>query len=429
MPGVALSTTRPLIFLCHGSPIDQGDSRQRVNMKAKFVLSQFGVLSCFLLLFSTFSRVVGKMGRPISSSHLDALTEVSRQSYAKQRSPYHTPFTDRGEEDQHLQFMLDMYTIAAETDGRPRGHKVFGSNTVRLLRASVQKRSLVASKDVHFTLKYELESLELERLVRASLVHMKLPVGQLLSVKCRAKVRHQGQKGKSGTHSEDKVTLGPQSQWTERDVTRQVSQWKEGPLVLTVHYRCQQGWWMRENGKPEVTRRHQPSQLYLMAPALLLFVEEEEEEEEKKNPTEWGFHTPPLHTPVRHRRSQEPGSIVSDIPNYKGSKNRVAKNQCKLHSYQVAFSDLGWDHWIIAPPKYNPRYCMGDCPRILHYGLNSPNHAIVQTFISELGVADIPPPSCVPYKYKPISVLMMEKNDNILYKEYEDMIAESCTCR
>ncbi|XP_062372221.1 bone morphogenetic protein 15 [Sardina pilchardus] len=399
-------------------------------MKAKFVLSHFGVglLSCFLLLFFTFSRVVGEMGRPSSSSHLDALTEDSRRSYAKQNSPYHTPFTDRGKEDQHLQFMLDMYRIAAETDGRPRGHKVFGSNTARLLRASVQKRSLVASKDVHFTLKYELESLELERLVRASLVHMKSPVGQLLSVKCKAKVWHQGHTGKSGTHSEHKVTLGPQSQWTERDVTHQVSQWKEGPLVLTVQYRCQQGWWMRGNGKPGVTGRHQPPQLYLMAPALLLFLEEEEEEK-RKNPMEWGFRTPPPHTAVRHRRSQEPGSIVSDIPNYKDRKNRVGKNQCKLHSYQVAFSDLGWDHWIIAPHSYNPRFCMGDCPRILRYGLNSPNHAIVQTFISELGVADIPPPSCVPYKYKPISVLMMEKNDNIVYKEYEDMTAESCTCR
>lgn len=166
---------------------------------------------------------------------------------------------------------------------------------------------------------------------------------------------------------------------------------------------------------------------YLMAPALLLFLEEEEEKE--KRPREQGFSTPLPHAAFRHRRSQEPGSIVSDMPNYKQSKNRVAKNQCKLHSYQVSFSDLGWDHWIIAPHKYNPRYCMGDCPRILHYGLNSPNHAIVQTFISELGVADIPSLSCVPYKYKPISVLMMERNDNIVYKEYEDMIAESCTCR
>lgn len=118
-------------------------------MKTKFVLSQFSILSCFLLLFSTFSRVAGKMG--ISSSHLSVLTEGSRWSYhAKPKSAHHTPFTERGEEDQHLRFMLEMYRMAAETDGRPKGHKVFGSNTVRLLRASVQKRSLVASKGTFF---------------------------------------------------------------------------------------------------------------------------------------------------------------------------------------------------------------------------------------------------------------------------------------
>ena len=279
---------------------------------------------------------------------------------------------------------------------------------------------------MHFTLKYELESLELERLVRASLVHMKSPVGQLLSVKCEAKVWHLGPTGELGMPSEDSVTLKPHNQWVEGDITRQVSQWKEGPLALSVQYRCQRGGRVRKRGRRGVTGRRQPPQVSLTAPALLLFLEEEEE----RHPIERGSSgTLPPHTAFRHRRSKEPGSIVSDIPNYKGSKNHVAKNQCKLHSYQVAFSDLGWDHWIIAPHKYNPRYCMGDCPRILHYGLNSPNHAIVQSFISELGVADIPPPSCVPYKYKPISVLMMEQNDNIVYKEYEDMIAESCTCR
>ncbi|KAL2079650.1 hypothetical protein ACEWY4_025394 [Coilia grayii] len=390
-----------------------------MNMKAMFVLSQFGILSCFLLFFSTSPRVSAKMS---TVSHPGFLTEGSHQSYSKQTTPHHTPFTDAGDEDQHLQFMLGMYRTAADTDGRPKGHKVFGSNTARLLRASVHKRRLVSSKDVHFTLQYELESIQLERLVRASLVHMKLPLGQLQLVKCKAKVWHLCPAGTRGMPSEDKVILGPQKQWLERDITRQVSKWKEGPLSLFAQYRCHQ----LSGTHDDIEGSHQPPQVYLMAPALLLFLEEDED----RHPMGKGsFSTPTPHGAFRHRRSQEPGSIVSDIPNYKRSKNRVAKNQCKLHSYQVSFSDLGWDHWIIAPHKYNPRYCMGDCPRILHYGLNSPNHAIVQTFISELGVADIPPPSCVPYKYKPISVLMMEKNDNIVYKEYEDMIAESCTCR
>ncbi|XP_028829484.1 bone morphogenetic protein 15 [Denticeps clupeoides] len=323
--------------------------------------------------------------------------------------------------------MLGLYGRAAEKDGRPKQRRLFGSNTARLLRASaVQKRSLFSRSEVkyNFTLEYKVDNLPMGRMVRASLVHLRSTLGSHLPMNCVAKVSYLGPAEEPGVPSEDRVTLGPRSQWTEGDVTVQVSRWKEGRLVLSAQYRCRGV--RQERGPPgrhssEV--RRQLALTYLKPPGLLLFLEEE------KHPDEWAGKATPPHPVSRFRRSKELGSIVSDIPNYKNGKNRVAKNQCKLHSYQVAFSDLGWDHWIIAPHKYNPRYCRGDCPRILHYGLNSPNHAIVQTFINELGVADIPPLSCVPYKYKPISVLMMEKNDNIVYKEYEDMIAESCTCR
>nr|XP_025041226.1 bone morphogenetic protein 15-like [Pelodiscus sinensis] len=62
-------------------------------------------------------------------------------------------------------------------------------------------------------------------------------------------------------------------------------------------------------------------------------------------------------------------------------------------------------------------------------GYHAPNHAVVQNFVSQLVDQRVPRPSCVPYKYSPISVLMLEPGGSILYKEYEDMIAESCTCR
>nr|WUV41746.1 BMP15-1 [Triplophysa dalaica] len=226
----------------------------------------------------------------------------------------------------------------------------------------------------------------------------------------------------SQNHPEgDYVTMGPRSLWTESDVTNHVSQSNGDHVSFFVHYRCSKTDHDASIVRPVTQRKRFPPQNHLRAPVLLLFLDE------NKQPMEY---FKPLSRPsTRSRRSKEPGSIVSDIPNYKQGPNSVTKNLCKLHSYRVAFKDLGWDHWIIAPHKYNPRYCMGDCPRILHYGYNSPNHAIMQTLISDLGVADIPLPSCVPYKYKPISVLMMERNGNIVYKEYEDMIADSCTCR
>lgn len=270
-----------------------------------------------------------------------------------------------------------------------------------------------------YTVQYELENLPLSKLNRASFIHLRSPVASYPPFMCEARVS-------SSQHANDTdvVILGPQSMWTESDVTSHVSLFKGSLFVLYVQYKCWESGPVHSVARNRTRKRRFPPQSHLRAPALLLFLEEE------GHPMEWAKYVKATsHTGSRSRRSKEPGSIGSDIPNYKRSKNSAGKNQCKLHSYRVTFRDLGWDHWIIAPPMYNPRYCMGDCPRILHYGYNSPNHAIVQTVISELGVGDIPLPSCVPYKYKPISVLMMEKNGSIVYKEYEDMIAESCTCR
>uniref|UniRef100_A0A8C2CVC4 Bone morphogenetic protein 15 n=1 Tax=Cyprinus carpio TaxID=7962 RepID=A0A8C2CVC4_CYPCA len=370
-------------------------------------------LSClFVLHLST--RVAGNMASPAQFGV--ASTEARRNRHPKQRNSHFRPFIESQTEDEAMRLMLNLYRIAADADGRPKQHRLFGSNTVRLLQASTtEKHFIPTSSDLQYTytVKYELENLLLDKLVRASFMHLRSPVSSHLPFICEARVT-----SLQDLPAGDRVTMGPRSLWTDFDVTSHVSESKDGHVSFFAHYRCTQ----QERAMSITRQKHFPPQHHLQAPVLLLFLEE------NKQPVEWGKNFTPLSRP-RTRRSKEPGSIVSDIPNYKQGSNSVAKNQCKLHSYRVAFKDLGWDHWIIAPPKYNPRYCMGDCPRILHYGYNSPNHAIMQTLISELGVADIPLPSCVPYKYNPVSVLMMERNGNIVYKEYEDMIADSCTCR
>ncbi|XP_067256762.1 bone morphogenetic protein 15 [Chanodichthys erythropterus] len=369
------------------------------------------VLSCLFVLYLS-TRVAGNMASP---SHFGvASKEVRRNRHPKQRNSHFKPLVESQTEDEGMRLMISLYRIAADADGRPKQHKLFGSNTIRLLKASnTEKHFLPTSSDLqyNYTVKYELKNLLLDKLVKASFLHLRSPVSSRHPFICEARVTSLEDLPECGS-----VTMGPRSLWTESDVTNHVSESKDGQVSLFAHYRC-----IKPKHARSIThRKFFPPQHHLRAPVLLLFLEEQ--------PVEWGKYLTPLSLP-RTRRSPEPGSIVSDIPNYRQGLNSVAKNQCKLHSYPVTFKDLGWDHWIIAPHKYNPHYCMGDCPRILSYGYNSPNHAIMQTLISELGVADIPMPSCVPYKYKPISVLMMERNGNIVYKEYEDMIADSCTCR
>lgn len=105
------------------------------------------------------------------------------------------------------------------------------------------------------------------------------------------------------------------------------------------------------------------------------------------------------------------------------------QDECELHDFRLSFSQLKWDNWIVAPHRYNPRYCKGDCPRAVRHRYGSPVHTMVQNIIYEKLDPSVPRPSCVPGKYSPLSVLTIEPDGSIAYKEYEDMIATRCTCR
>ncbi len=172
-------------------------------------------------------------------------------------------------------------------------------------------------------------------------MHLRLPESSHLPFICEARVT-----SLEDLPAGDRVIMGPRSLWTESDVTSHVSESKDGHVSLFAHYRCTQ----QEHARSITHRKHFPPQHHLRAPVCCSSWREQAA-------CGMGEYFTPLSRP-RTRRSKEPGSIVSDIPNYKQGPNSVAKNQCKLHSYRVAFKDLGWDHWIIAPHKYNPRYCM-----------------------------------------------------------------------
>ncbi|XP_001504477.1 growth/differentiation factor 9 [Equus caballus] len=142
-------------------------------------------------------------------------------------------------------------------------------------------------------------------------------------------------------------------------------------------------------------------------------------------------------TSSRHRRSQEAVSSELKKPLVPASLNLseyfkqflFPQNECELHDFRLSFSQLKWDNWIVAPQRYNPRYCKGDCPRAVGHRYGSPVHTMVQNIIHEKLDSSVPRPSCVPAKYSPLSVLTIESDGSITYKEYEDMIATKCTCR
>lgn len=316
----------------------------------------------------------------------------------------------------------------------------------------------------HFSVQYHLDTLPTEQLVRASFIHLRstsAPSSSLNTTqggtppRCRAWISSLGK--------ESLVVLEPHERWTETDITAHVRQRKEQSpgrvLTLRAQYRCTQLWPRpQEEGGPG-------GEHHLEVPSLLLYLEEEREgnvwmgdllgPEGDDVMRQIGLWHSSLQQRRRRRRSNEitgseprdpsldalknapPSSssfstspsdaVIANIPNHKRDGG-TPRNRCKLHSFRLSFDELGWGHYFIAPPVYNPRFCQGNCPRVLHYGYHSPNHAIIQTVINDLGVGDVPPPSCVPYKYMPMSVLVVHKK-KVEYRELEDMVAESCTCR
>ncbi|KAG7497184.1 bone morphogenetic protein 15 [Solea senegalensis] len=440
-----------------------------------------------LLLLCSFTFIL--LSSPSSSSSSTSSSPNTRRAHERS-SRYGGAHAHSA--DQNVQFMLSLYRSAAEPDGRPKQHRKFGSNTVRLLRPTTSNLHHVpaaATSSDHlytFTVHYNLDTLPSEQLIRASFVHLRSPSSSSSQApgpppspssppgpgpgpRCRAQITSLG--------AESLVTLEPEEQWTETDITAHVSghvlQSEDGHLTLTAQYWCTEpelhqqnssSWW---RGRDSVggQRRGEP---HVDVPSLLLYVEEKragqdwmeellgaEGSNAMRRIRPWNplVHRHPRGRRRRRRSKDSPelkdpsldvlknaptssssfstsssASIVSSVPAYKRKTIAAAKSRCKLHSFRLSFDELGWGHYFIAPPVYNPRFCQGDCPRVLHYGYHAPNHAIIQTVISDLGLGDVPPPSCVPYRYMPMSVLVVHKK-KVEYRELEDMVAESCTCR
>lgn len=121
-------------------------------------------------------------------------------------------------------------------------------------------------------------------------------------------------------------------------------------------------------------------------------------------------------------------SLDSHLPELLPS-SEFPTTDCALYDFRVRFSQLKLDHWIVFPPKYNPRYCKGICPRTMGFIYGSPVHTMVQNIIYERLDSSVPRPSCIPSHYSPLSVMIFEEDGSYVYKEFEDMVATRCTCR
>ncbi|KAM6088409.1 growth/differentiation factor 6 [Chlamydotis macqueenii] len=147
-------------------------------------------------------------------------------------------------------------------------------------------------------------------------------------------------------------------------------------------------------------------------------------------PTPTPTPAPPPPRPAARRRPpprrQRRTAFASQRGKRLGKKSRLRCSKKPLH---VNFKELGWDDWIIAPLEYEAHHCEGVCDFPLRSHLEPTNHAIIQTLMNSMDPGSTPPSCCVPTKLTPISILYIDAGNNVVYKQYEDMVVESCGCR
>lgn len=227
--------------------------------------------------------------------------------------------------------------------------------------------------------------------------------------------------------------------WVEVDVTaflHPLMKSHKKDIHLFTNLTC-----VEDGGAKGEERRH-PVELTLRSPSLLLYLNDTSELAYQRWPattrsvqrSAMGMNTfesqmefkPEQRIGRKKRRRRD--SPVNHLPDLLSGSD-FPTSDCALYDFRVSFSQLKLDHWIIIPHKYNPRYCKGTCPSAMGSIYGSPVHTIVQNIIFEKLDSSVPRPSCVPSEYNPLSVLTIENDGSIAYKEYEEMIATRCTCR
>jgi hypothetical protein len=103
--------------------------------------------------------------------------------------------------------------------------------------------------------------------------------------------------------------------------------------------------------------------------------------------------------------------------------------RCRLRNFYVAFSDLGWESWVIAPMGYQADYCSGDCSFPLDSSVSPTNHAIVQTLVHVLDEKRASPAKCAPTSMKSQSILFFDNQQNVVMKRYQHMRVKQCGCQ
>ncbi|KAL4640199.1 bone morphogenetic protein 2-B-like [Arapaima gigas] len=336
------------------------------------------------------------------------------------------------------QFMMDLFNAVAEPNGVTKDPKVLEGNVVRSFEDKVINTVIFFAanfdRNVHF---FNLSSFgKQEKMIKAEFRLFRTPQ------KFPSRKAYRGHFYKVSIYELLDNTVNPWKMnlvasrflssynqgWNVFDVSKTVSKWiqnsddNKGLLVVTTFPSEN----LLEYNVPVVDLKPEGKNSYLVVFS---------EENRRISRTDQS----PLHGWPRKQSAVETAgemNSVMSVEKPKSRKTRAAPHHsrgrtvtCRRHSLYVDFEKIGWSGWIISPRGYDAYYCSGTCPFPLGEGLRATNHATVQSIVNALKLAaGVDTPCCVPDKLRSISLLYFDDDENVVLKQYENMVAVSCGC-
>ncbi|XP_073670865.1 bone morphogenetic protein 2-B-like [Paramisgurnus dabryanus] len=309
------------------------------------------------------------------------------------------------------QFMMELYDEVAESNGTEKITKALEGNIVR----SFQGQS---SGSYHF---FNLTSFgQDERVIKAEFRwfrHMQPFVGRHHFYKVDLyEVLDNRAKPWRGNFLCSRLVPVYTNGWEVFNITQMVTKWildsgtNNGILIVTA---LPSGNWLEAN--TQVDGQSDKKNAYLV-------IYSDDGRKQFQNPP---FYKGTLNSHPFHESIE---SFVTSTERRRRSV-RSLTSTCQRRNLFVDFTKIGWSGWIISPRGYNAYSCVGSCPFPLGEGLRATNHATVRSIMNALKLSqEAGKPCCVPDVLYPISLLYFDDEENVVLKQYDDMVAGSCGC-
>ncbi|RWS00699.1 Inhibin beta B chain-like protein, partial [Dinothrombium tinctorium] len=105
------------------------------------------------------------------------------------------------------------------------------------------------------------------------------------------------------------------------------------------------------------------------------------------------------------------------------------KKECCKQELYISFNEIGWDDWIIAPDGFYANYCSGNCSNLLARPDKLPNiHSMALDDYRKNKTLTSFTSCCAPTQYSAISIIYYDSPQNVIKKNFSNMVVEKCGC-